>query len=79
MNERHTTHFDDCGCLSDRLIARSETVERELSALRAAVRWCMSNGVTLSPSLDGSGEYLVWTAGDKMPPEHADALRKAIE
>jgi hypothetical protein len=35
MNERHTTHFDDCGCLSERLSARAETAERELSALRA--------------------------------------------
>jgi hypothetical protein len=38
MNERHATHFDDCGCLSERLIARAETAERELAALRAEIQ-----------------------------------------
>lgn len=33
----HTTHFDDCGCLSAKLRARAEQAEREVYEARAEI------------------------------------------
>jgi hypothetical protein len=71
--------------MQDRIIgltARAATAERELAALRAAVKLLWTRcGLRISESnrvdlMNGDGNY---ESMGKVAPEHADALRKAVE